>query len=137
MAPSDTAPKFTFINSTKGSRTHSAAARTVIRQHAMRDIGAARRRSNTYGKRNLRQLPVFVDATAQPAVSELPAGDGVTRLPLRTNPGNHKTDSTPSNSGTFPDEGVTIEISEPLEPVKHWPPQISLEYQSPVRGPLT
>lgn len=54
--------EFHFVNSSIHSPIvpQDKAVRTLIRKQAMKKASAARRRDGTYGKHNLRQLPVFI-----------------------------------------------------------------------------
>jgi hypothetical protein len=85
---------YTFVNSTDAGR-HGPTARTAIKRQAMRDIGIARKRSGNYGKRNLRQLPIFIEAGSSPhdskstssgddETSELSSKSSVDLLPVAT-----------------------------------------------------
>jgi hypothetical protein len=52
-----------FVISTPTNKLPNQKTRTLIRRHAMKMAAAERRRRGDYGKRNLRQLPVFLDST--------------------------------------------------------------------------
>lgn len=54
---------FEFINSTAAGSRLDQATRIRVRKQAMKNVAAARRRRRTYGKHNLRQLPVFLPPT--------------------------------------------------------------------------
>jgi hypothetical protein len=62
MAHQSQQVEFHFVNSSIHSPIvpQDKAVRTLIRKQAMKKASAARRRDGTYGKHNLRQLPVFV-----------------------------------------------------------------------------
>ena len=116
----------------------SAAVRTVIRKHAIRDVAAAQKRSNTYGKHNMRQLPVFVDDNMQTNVKQVPAESEVfvERLPLRSSSGSFsKPASTPPELALFAGKQGALEISELQE--YRYPSPPSVECGVLVRYPST
>ncbi|RDW61498.1 hypothetical protein BP5796_11390 [Coleophoma crateriformis] len=55
--------QFQFVNSTVDNPVvpQDVATRALIRKQAMKKASAARKKSGSYGKHNLRQYPVFVD----------------------------------------------------------------------------
>ncbi|KAL3420448.1 sarcosine oxidase [Phlyctema vagabunda] len=64
MATRDPEVQFHFINSSvdkKPTGPQDGATRALIRKQAMKKASAARKQNGSYGKHNLRQLPVFVD----------------------------------------------------------------------------
>ncbi|KAI9742129.1 MAG: hypothetical protein M1834_000519 [Cirrosporium novae-zelandiae] len=81
--PSDSQSKFSFVLITNPDSTRTAETRRFIRKHVMQDIAGARRLSNTYGKRNLLQLPPSVlpsppekDGSGQPYFSSQGTAEG-------------------------------------------------------------
>ena len=52
---------FQFIDMSRPDSLRDVGVRRIIRKQAMKDTAVARRQNGTYGKKNLRQLPMFIE----------------------------------------------------------------------------
>ena len=71
MAPTLTQTLEWIDQSTDGHIPKNKASRRKIRRQAMRGIGAARKQDGTYGKVNLRQLPILMEEAVDNSVSTI------------------------------------------------------------------
>lgn len=72
---------FTFVEYEAAGLPADPTVRGVIRRHAMRNVAKTRRQRDNYGKRNLRQLPIWVVEPNREAISS--------NQPLEALPRNH------------------------------------------------
>ena len=72
---------FSFVQYNGPVLPSDFAVRRLIRQHAMRDIGVARRGKAGYGKHNLRQMPVFGTSTPGSSFSPEESSDSSIDVP--------------------------------------------------------
>jgi hypothetical protein len=114
--PDDPHSTFTFVNSSDPSRNPSPAVRTAIRRQAMRDIGAARKRSGNYGKRNLRQLPVFVDQALDDPVGSAGEVAGPSQPSLKLDLGEEAAIRVPTGAHQEDQEGTLQVFRATSEP---------------------
>lgn len=111
MAPGN----FEFIITDQENRSIDGKAREKIRKRAMSATAAARKGSGTWGKQNRRQVPVFVDASDEPAASSTaPAPAAVHVKSEPTSDDARTTTAPPSSSSSSSSSASSSSSSTPV-----------------------